>query len=163
SMRAMASLASSTADTFFAASAADRLVAVSKLQGDLAKTRTPVSLIEPMMAQFSPRLQGAFDGNCDAAAPQSSCGGRWQPRLRRAAACIAQKRKQKPAHFAGLFLLHPMSGAIDEVAADHVRAGLGLHRLEHAGTLIGAPVLLAGDEGRGNVDGAARPGLQFRR
>src|SRR5262249_10837886 len=120
-------------------------------------------LIEPMMAQFSPCPQGALDANCDVAAPQSSRGGRWQPRLRRAAACIAQERKQQPAHFAGLFLLHPMSGAIDEVAADHVRAGLGLHRLEHAGALIGAPVLLAGDEGRGNIDGAARPRLQFRR
>src|SRR5215468_11980149 len=37
SMRAIASLASSTADTFFAASAADRLTAVSKLHCDLAK------------------------------------------------------------------------------------------------------------------------------
>src|SRR5215470_15185562 len=75
--------------------------------------------------------------------------GGWRAGQSSDVARLAQERQQEAADFGGLFLLHPMTGAIDEVAADHFRAGLGLHRLEHAGPLIGAPVLLAGDEGRG--------------
>src|SRR4051794_29486196 len=56
-----------------------------------------------------------------------------------------QERQQQPTHFRRLLLLHPVAGAIDQMAADHVAAGGLLHGLEHAGTLIGAPVLLAGD------------------
>ena len=41
---------------------------------------------------------------------------------------------QQPAHdFGGLLLLHPMAGAVDPVAASHLRAGARLHRLERAG------------------------------
>jgi len=39
-----------------------------------------------------------------------------------------------------------MPRAVDQMAANHLRARLGLHRLEHAGALIGAPVLFARNE-----------------
>src|SRR6185312_2417542 len=74
-----------------------------------------------------------------------------------------QELDQKPAHFARLLLLYPMAGAIDEMAADHVGAGFRLHRFIDTWALIGAPVLLARDEGGGDVDGAAGPQLQIRR
>src|SRR5689334_2727187 len=68
-----------------------------------------------------------------------------------------QELDQQPAHFARLLLLHPVPCAIDEMAPDHVGTDFCLHRLKNAGQLIRATVLLAGDEGRGNVDGAAGP------
>src|SRR6266705_5210245 len=77
-------------------------------------------------------------------------------------ASLAQKRDQQPGHFRRSLLLHPMAGAVDEVTAEHASASAFLHRLIDAGALIGAPVLLAGDEAGGRVDAAARPGLQFR-
>src|SRR5579863_5836054 len=55
-----------------------------------------------------------------------------------------------------------MPGAFDQVAAEHVGTGGLLHRLEHAGALIGAPILLARDETRRHVNGAARPGSELR-
>src|SRR5262249_44702924 len=55
-----------------------------------------------------------------------------------------------------------MAGAVDQMAADHVGAGTGLHRLEGAGKLVGSPVLLSRDETGRHVDGAARPGLLLR-
>src|SRR6266436_1918542 len=61
-----------------------------------------------------------------------------------------------------LFLLHPVAGAIDQMATDHVAACAGLHRLEDAGALMRTPVLLSRDEARRHVDGAAGPRLQFR-
>ena len=48
----------------------------------------------------------------------------------------AQEVEQQPDHRVGLLLLHPMSGAIDQMAADHSRAGGGLHGFEHARPLI---------------------------
>ena len=54
-----------------------------------------------------------------------------------------------------------MAGAVDQMAAEHAGAGPRLHRLEHAGALIGAPILLARDEAGGHVDGAARNSLHF--
>src|SRR5919197_3181448 len=64
----------------------------------------------------------------------------------------------------GLFLLHPMPGAVDELdAADHAGARARLHPLERAGILIGAPVGLSGNEHRRLIDRAAGEQLQFRR
>src|SRR3954469_4620062 len=57
-----------------------------------------------------------------------------------------QEFEQQPADLGRLLLLHPMAGAVDEMAAEHVRAAAPLHRLERAGALIGAPILLARDE-----------------
>jgi hypothetical protein len=48
-MRAMASCASSTAETFFAASAADNSVALRKLHCDFAKALLPDFLPDAMM------------------------------------------------------------------------------------------------------------------
>ena len=59
----------------------------------------------------------------------------------------------------GLLLLDPVAGAFDEVDLLHVRAGALLHPLERAGRLVVAPVVLARDEGRGLVDGAAGEGF----
>src|SRR6516225_8081753 len=68
---------------------------------------------------------------------------------------LSQEGKQQPVHFGWLLLLHPMSGAVDKMTADHPCAGGGLHRLIDAGTLISAPILPAGDEAGGHVDGPA--------
>ena len=81
------------------------------------------------------------------------------PRLSRRTLRILQELRQKQAYFVRLLLLHPVTGAIDEMTADHVGASLGLHRLKDARALIGAPVLLAGDESGRHVDGATSPGL----
>src|SRR6266581_709126 len=59
-----------------------------------------------------------------------------------------QKRRQVRAHPRGLLLLYPMSGAVDQMAPQHSRAQALLHPLEIAGTLVGSPILLAGDEDR---------------
>src|SRR6185437_3180748 len=75
---------------------------------------------------------------------------------------LGQELQEQPADLNRLLLLYPMAGALDQMAADHPAAIPGLHRFEHAGALIGAPVLLAGDESGGHVDAAARPGLHFR-
>src|SRR6185295_18642142 len=72
-----------------------------------------------------------------------------------------QKIEQQPVHRSGLLLLHPVAGAIDQLAAEHARAGARLHRLEVAGLLEHAPVAGAGDEQRRHVDRAAREGLQL--
>src|SRR5258708_5126112 len=67
---------------------------------------------------------------------------------------LLQKLQQQTAYLGGLFLLHPMAGAVDQMTAKRARAGDGLHRLEYAGALMGAPVLLARDEAGGHVDAA---------
>src|ERR1700736_6961447 len=69
--------------------------------------------------------------------------------------------QQQVTNLLRLLLLHPMPGAFDEMATDHARACGGLHRLEHARTLISAPVLLSRDEAGGHVDCAAGMSLQF--
>ncbi len=44
-------------------------------------------------------------------------------RLLACAPCdLRQELPQQPAHFRGLFLLHPMAGAVDQMTAEHVRA-----------------------------------------
>src|SRR5581483_12043127 len=64
--------------------------------------------------------------------------------------------EQQAAHFGRLLLLHPMAGAVDQMAAEHLRAAAALHRFERAWALIGAPILLARDEAGGHVDAAPR-------
>src|ERR1700760_5174142 len=54
-----------------------------------------------------------------------------------------------------------MPGTVDQMRAKHARAGGRLHGLEHAGTLVGPPILLARDETGRHVDGPARPGFEF--
>src|SRR6202035_4569226 len=49
-----------------------------------------------------------------------------------------------------------MSGAIDKVEANHVRAGARAHFVDRARRLIHAPVAFSRDVLRGYVDGAAR-------
>src|SRR3954467_12821007 len=76
-------------------------------------------------------------------------------------AAFRQEIEQQAAHPGRLLLLHPVTRAVDKVAAEQLRAGPRLHRLEHAGTLIGAPILLARDEAGGDVDGAAGQQLEL--
>src|SRR5579883_3446362 len=68
--------------------------------------------------------------------------------------------QQFPDH-GGLLLLHPMPGAVDQVAADHPGAGAFLHGFEIARPLIGAPIAPAGDEHRRHVDPASGKEPQF--
>src|ERR1700740_3717846 len=63
-----------------------------------------------------------------------------------------QKLDQERAHPLGLLLLHPIAGAIDQMATEHSRAGPLLHPLEIAGTLVGPPVAFSGNEDRGHVN-----------
>src|SRR5215471_21408587 len=59
-----------------------------------------------------------------------------------------QKRDEQLADLLRLLLLHPMPGAVDQVASHHTRACAQLHLLEIAGALISAPVAFPGDEDR---------------
>ena len=72
------------------------------------------------------------------------------------AALAADELQQQTADCLGLFLLNPMSRAIDEMRATPLRTSHGLHPLKRARNLIDTPVALAGDETRGHIDGAAR-------
>src|SRR5215468_11046232 len=69
---------------------------------------------------------------------------------------LPRRAQQQLADPLGLFLLHPMPCTVDQVATEHAGASALLHAFEIAGTLIGAPVALAGNEDRRHVDGAAR-------
>src|SRR4051794_40871982 len=122
SIRAMASCASSRADTRFAASPADISVAVLKLHCDFAKM---------YLLLFCRDLRPA------------------------------EEFEQQPRDLLWLLLLHPMAGALDQMATHHARAGLGLHRLKHARALISPPVLLAGDKATGNINAAAGEGFKL--
>src|SRR5262249_9904576 len=68
---------------------------------------------------------------------------------------VLQERDEQPAHLAGLLLLHPVSGALDQVKAHHARARGLLHGFGGTRGLVGAPVALAADEAGRHVDGAA--------
>src|SRR5216683_2594000 len=68
---------------------------------------------------------------------------------------------RQSGNFRRLLLLHPVTGAVDQMTADHVGTRARLHRLEYAGALMRAPILLSRDEGGRHVDGTAREGLQF--
>src|SRR5271167_1370356 len=72
-----------------------------------------------------------------------------------------QKLDQQLAHPLRLLLLHPMAGAIDQMATQHPRACALLHPLETAGTLVGPPIAFSRNEHRGHVDGPAGEQLQF--
>ena len=51
-----------------------------------------------------------------------------------------KKIEQQPRDGLGLLLLHPVAGAVDEMAGEHARASLLLHALEDARRLEDAPV-----------------------
>src|SRR5271169_1606445 len=72
-----------------------------------------------------------------------------------------QKLDHERAHPRRLLLLHPMAGAIDQVATQHPRARALLHPLEIAGPLVGPPIAFSRNEDRRDVNGSAREQLQF--
>src|SRR5271163_2583187 len=72
-----------------------------------------------------------------------------------------QKLDQERAHPLRLLLLHPMAGAIDQMATQHPRTRALLHPLEIAGPLVGPPITFSRNKHRGHVDGPAGEQLQF--
>src|SRR5260370_34524057 len=74
---------------------------------------------------------------------------------------LLQELQQHVTNLLRLFLLHPVSGAVDQMTADHPLACASLHCFEYAGALIGAPILFARDEARWHVDGAAGECFEF--
>src|SRR5712691_5641052 len=68
---------------------------------------------------------------------------------------LVKELHEQLAHLLRLLLLHPVPGALDQMAAKDARAGALPHALDIAGNLVGAPVALARDEHRWHVDGAA--------
>src|SRR5215472_14512411 len=64
-----------------------------------------------------------------------------------------QKLQQEPAHLLRLLLLHPMAGAVDQMAAEHPRASTLLHSLEVTGALVGSPIAFSRDEERRHING----------
>src|ERR1700704_4864736 len=74
---------------------------------------------------------------------------------------LLHELQQQVTDLLWLLLLHPVAGAVDQMTAEHARAGGGLHRLEYAGALVCAPILSARDEAGGNIDGAAGISLEF--
>src|SRR5216683_2821467 len=73
-----------------------------------------------------------------------------------------QKLDQQLTHSLRLFLLHPMPGSVDQMTAEHPRAGAILHALEIARALIGSPIAFSRNEHGRNIDGAARKQLKLR-
>ncbi len=69
---------------------------------------------------------------------------------------VPQKLYEQCAHLFRLLLLHPVPGSIQEMKADHSRAGAVLHFVYGSGSLLDAPVAFACDIHRWDVDGAAR-------
>ena len=59
-----------------------------------------------------------------------------------------------------LFLLDPVAGAVDQMAAAHIGAGAFLHLFQPAGALPYAPILRPRDEAGRYVDRAA--GIEFQ-
>src|SRR5258708_3358491 len=74
---------------------------------------------------------------------------------------LLHELQQQMTNLLRLLLLHPVAGAVYQMNAEHARAGAFLHRLEHAGALVGAPVLFARDEAGGSVDSAAGECFEF--
>src|ERR1700731_409368 len=72
-----------------------------------------------------------------------------------------QKLDQQLAHPFRLFLLHPMPSAVDQMTAQHPRAGAILHALEIAGALIGSPIAFSCNEHGRNIDSAAGKQLKL--
>src|SRR5436190_7772817 len=93
---------------------------------------------------------------------RSICGQRPTPAKRGCVSSARQEFEQVTGYLLRLLLLHPVPGALDEVAAGHSRAGALLHALEIARPLIDPPVALSCDKRRADVDRAAREELQLR-
>src|SRR5712671_1047503 len=72
-----------------------------------------------------------------------------------------QKLDQQLAHPFRLFLLHPMPGAVDQMTAEHPRAGAIPHALEIARALIGSPIAFSCNEHGRDIDGAAGKQLKL--
>src|ERR1700730_8072295 len=72
-----------------------------------------------------------------------------------------QELDQELAHPLRLLLLHPMAGAVDQMAAQHPGAGALLHPLEITGPLVVSPIAFPGDKDRRHADAPAREQLQF--
>ena len=70
-----------------------------------------------------------------------------------------EKLDKQPTGLLGLFLLNPVTRAVDHVYASQVRASPVLHLLESTRTLITAPVAGTGDEDRRLVNGTIRKEL----
>src|SRR5450631_4821105 len=70
-----------------------------------------------------------------------SCQTDREPRMNlagRGCAGLLQELQQQVTNFLGLLLLHPVAGAVDQMTAEHARAGACLHRFKDAGALISA-------------------------
>ena len=74
---------------------------------------------------------------------------------------LAQEAEQQFIDLCCLFLLHPVAGTLDQMAGAHLGARAILHAFKGAWSLIGAPVALAGNEHRGDVDRASSEQLQL--
>src|SRR5689334_18542107 len=74
---------------------------------------------------------------------------------------IAQELHEQRGHLFGLLLLHPMSGAIEKMKSQHMRAGAIAHFVDRTRSLIDAPIAFSRNVLRGHVDGAARKGLHL--
>ncbi len=68
---------------------------------------------------------------------------------------LLDERHEQRADLLRLFLLHPVTRAVEQVSPDHPCAAGALHPLETARHLIGAPVALPRDVYGRNVDRAA--------
>src|SRR5580692_5614784 len=87
-----------------------------------------------------------------------------QAKSSRSSACPSrQELDEDLAHSLVLLLLHPMAGAVDDMAAEHARAGALLHLLDAPRNLCETPIALAGDEDRGHIDRATRKELELGR
>src|SRR5262249_50194605 len=104
------------------------------------------------------RLEGRTIGLQEvagAAAPTPILSASWRRHLG------PGKERQEEAHdLLRLLLLHPMAGAVDEVAAAHLGAGKLLHALDRPWRLVDPPIAAAGDEERRHVDGALGEDLE---
>ena len=61
-------------------------------------------------------------------------------------ALLFEKLDEQFGRLLRLFLLYPMSGALEQIERDHSGAGSALHGFDRAGGLVGAPIAFAADE-----------------
>jgi hypothetical protein len=73
----------------------------------------------------------------------------------------SQKLYKQLYHRFWLFLLHPMTGAVNQVNAFHLSTSSLLHAFECAGCLINAPVTLPTYEHLRNIDSAVCEQLEL--
>src|SRR5262249_60195648 len=76
--------------------------------------------------------------------------------MRQRPSLLPQKPDQQFIDVFRLLLLHPMTGAVDQMTAEHTGASGLLHALEIARALVSAPVALAGDKQGRHVDRLSR-------